>query len=406
MRKSMLLGSGIGLSVLLLTSCANRGADLRAQPVMFMATPSTGPQRSITVTLPPIEDFPVTLPVTAAITRSTTESLAGTSPSVREQPSRSGSGSASEKPPASSLEIKCVRSWNFLKGQARDSGETGPQDQCLYMSVDMHKLFEQPVRNRAERNRLVFLLMNVSDANCSTYIHRFYASKASLDAARNTGKDIATAIAAGTAKVASGFSSAIGLANLAGGTAIDNVDKSFFSEKALQAITAAISSLRATSKKRLLDASGKLLTEYSYFEALNDLEEFDQDCSLQRGVEQLAELANHASITAEAQLNSTRAANVEELKKDLEAARRERDDAVKLRAEVQQQLSRAKDEAERASLQKQIETLTAQVQKANDEVTKLRQALPTGTPAPTPPSKPDDVAPKPTVTPEPIPPAP
>lgn len=219
--------------------------------------------------------------------------------------------------------------------------------------------------------------MNISDGNCTTFLHRFYATKAGWDAAHGTGKDIATAIAAGTAKVASGFSGAIGLANLAGGTAIDNIDKSYYSEKTIQAITAAIKSLRATSKKRVMDGAAREITDYSYFEALNDLENFDNDCSLQRGIEQIAELANSASIDAEKKLDSDRTRNVSELQKDLEAARKDRDEAVRLRTEFQQQLINAKDDAQRRIFQDQIKELGEQVKRANDEVSRLRTSLPT-----------------------------
>lgn len=97
-----------------------------------------------------------------------------------------------------------------------------------------------------------------------------------------------------------------------------------------------------------------------------------------RGVEQLAELANNASIVAEAKLNETRASNVSDLKRDLEAARTERDEAVRLRTELQEQLIQAKDAAERQALQAQIRTLTEQVQKATTDVNTLRAALPNG----------------------------
>ncbi|MEO8378436.1 MAG: hypothetical protein ABI779_02110 [Acidobacteriota bacterium] len=300
------------------------------------------------------------------------------------------------------LDIKCVRLPSLLKKrdhepsrsrEAADATKELPTSQCLYMSADMQRIFEQPIRNRPERNRIVFLLMDISDANCATFLHRFYATKAGWDAAHGTGKDIATAVAAGTAAMASGFSAAVGLFNLAGGTAIENIDKSFYSEKALQAITASIKSLRASSKKRLLDASDKGIGTYSYFEALNDLQNYDHDCSLQRGVEQLAELANNASIVAEAKLNDTRTSNVAELKRDLESARTERDEAVRLRTESQQQLIQAKDDAERQALQAQIRTLTEQVKKATGDVDKLRAALPTGDAAKKEPSSPVDVKP-------------
>lgn len=388
MYRQILCASFSFFSLALLTSCAEQGAHLRAQPVMFMETPTDGTQRTLTITLPPLDEADTT-PVQPRRAVAQISALgefeipaAGTdvpSPRANSTPTASGQ-----------LDIKCVRLPSLINQRERRSdaitsadapAKELPTSQCLYMSADMQRIFEQPIRNRPERNRIVFLLMDISDANCATFLHRFYATKAGWDAAHGTGKDIATAVAAGTAAAASGFSAAIGLFNLAGGTAIENIDKSFYSEKALQAITASIKSLRASSKKRLLDASDKGISTYSYFEALNDLQNYDHDCSLQRGVEQLAELANNASIVAEAKLNETRTSNVAELKRDLEAARTERDEAVRLRTEAQQQLIQAKDDAERQALQAQIRTLTEQVQKATSDVEKLRGALPTTDPA-------------------------
>jgi hypothetical protein len=341
-----------------------------------METPA-GQQRTITITLPPIEESRQATPgnTTPAVAR--VASLTTIIPPMTTD---------SPKPPVAppvpgQLEVKCVRLSNLLNREesAADQRQRQEPAQCIYMSADMQKVFEQPIRNKQERNRVVFLLMNISDANCTTYLHRFYATRAGWDAAHGTGKDVATAIASGTAKVAGGLSSVVGLVNLAGGTAIDNIDKSYYSEKTIQAITAAIKSLRASSKKLLLDSSGKELSEYSYFQAINDLEDFDHSCSLQRGIEQIAELANNASLDAEKHLDELRNVNVTELKKDLEAARRERDVAIQVRGDVQEQLSKTKDDDERKALLDQIRTLTDQVQKSSDEVSKLRSALPSGT---------------------------
>jgi len=237
-------------------SCADAAKHLRAQPAWFLEPTSAKP---LLVSLPPIdkEGTPI--------------------------------GEAAE---IDNVAIKCVRT---PRSENVSPTEGAAISQCLYMSIDMRDVLKVPIRNAAERNRLVHLLVNVSDYNCSTFLMRAFAHKAGTEATRNTAKDVATAIAAGTARVAGAFSSGLGIVNLVGGTAIDNVNTSYYADKTFQVMAAAIGAERDKTRTVLLNHSkvSVSLADYSFFEALEDVHEYDDSCSLRRGLESLAAAANN-----------------------------------------------------------------------------------------------------------------
>ena len=250
-------------------SCANAAKHLRAQPAWFMEPKSSEP---LLVTLPPLDKDGV--PTDA---------------------------------PADKIELKCVRTPRS-EGVGTSEAEAVPQ--CLYMSIDVREILKTAVRNRAERNRLVHLLMNVSDYNCSTFLMRAFAQKAGTETARNSIKDIATGIAAGTARVAGAFSSGIGLANLVGGSVIDNVNATYYADKTFQVMAASIGAERDKARTVILKRSSSDLGDYSFFEALEDAHVFDDSCSLRRGLESLAAAANTQKQDSEKELTRQRNAMV------------------------------------------------------------------------------------------------
>ena len=123
--------------------------------------------------------------------------------------------------PDEKIEIQCVRT---PRGENTAPTESTDVSQCLYESIDMRDVLRVPIRNSAERNRMVHLLMNVSNDNCSTFLMRAFAQKAGNEATRNTLKDFATAVASGTARVAAVASANLGIASLFTTTAVDNVN--------------------------------------------------------------------------------------------------------------------------------------------------------------------------------------
>ena len=254
-------------------SCADASKHLRAQPAWFLEPKTDKP---LVVSLPPID----------------------------KDGAPTGEATDNDR-----IEVKCVRT---PRSENIAPTEAAPVQQCLYMSIDIRDVLKVPVRNPAERNRLVHLLMNVSDYNCSTFLMRAFANKTGTEATRNTAKDIATAIAAGTARVAGAFSSGIGLVNLVGGTAIDNVNASYYADKTFQVMSTAIGAERDKARTTVLThlKSTTSLAEYSFFEALEDAHEYDDSCSLRRGLESLAAAANNQKQGTQKELNAERTAQL------------------------------------------------------------------------------------------------
>ncbi|MEK6373382.1 MAG: hypothetical protein AABO58_11880 [Acidobacteriota bacterium] len=245
-------------------SCADAAKHLRAQPAWFLE-----PKSALKIPLPALDEK---------------------------------SGVPTEAP-AAEIEIKCVRT---PRSESVTPTENAAVPQCLYMSMDMNRVLNVPTRNRFERNRLVHLLVNVSDNNCSTFLMRAFAHKAGAEAARNTGKDIATAIAAGTARVAGGFASGLGLVNLAGGTAIDSFNTTYYADKTFQMMAAAIGAERSKARKVIVENSIAEIGDYSFFEALEDMHDYDDSCSIRRGLESLASAANSEKKDKDQKLNDKR----------------------------------------------------------------------------------------------------
>jgi hypothetical protein len=254
----------LALSVFFL-GCADAAKHLRAQPVWFL-----DPKETLKANLPSLDD----------------------------------TGKPTDKASAV-VEFKCVRQ---PRSKNTAPSENESVDQCLYLSMDMNQMLQVPIRNKFERNQFVHLMIDVSDYNCGTFLMRAFANKTGTEATRNTAKDVATAIAAGTAPFAAPVASGLGLVNLVGGTAIDNVNLAFYADKTFQVMSSAIGSERSKALGVILDSSKADIGEYSFFQALQDLQAYDDACSLRRGLDNLAATASADKDTQQQKLSVQRKA--------------------------------------------------------------------------------------------------
>jgi hypothetical protein len=266
------------------------------------------------------------------------------------------------------LNVRCVRAPGTL------SNEGTTRAQCLYVAVDYKDVLALPVRNKVERNRLIDLLAGFSDANCDTFVHRVFANKAALDATKNTGADIATAIAAGTAQVAWGVSAGLGLFNLVGGTAVDNYNSVVFSDKTFQVISAALDAERAKALKVLIEGSRKELADYTFEAAVADLRRYDNTCSLRRALERLGEMADRAKEKEEGELEKARGNELAEVRQELTTLREQRAELQKLLIEAQTKQLNAANAGERDALKAQVQQLIEQMNASNEKIDELRAA--------------------------------
>lgn len=342
---------------LMAAGCANQAKHLRVQPIMYLEVPGELKAAKFTVPLPPIGDpsmpaqpaSPVSVASMGAMPLATT--APGTLPEKQE------------------LSVRCVRLPSGMTNEAMS------RKQCLYIAVDYNDVLKLNVSNQLERNRLIDLLTGFSDANCDAWVHRVFANKATLDAGRNTGADIATAIAAGTAQVASGFASGLGLLNLVGGTAVDNYNAVIFSDKTFQVISSALAAERSKALAVVIDGSRKPLADYSFEAAMADLRRYDNACSLRQALERLGEMADAAKEVESAKVDAARSDEVAELRKEMETARENRTAAQAALNDAQTQLLAATDDAQRTALTAQLEALRVRVEAATKRIDELRAAI-------------------------------
>jgi hypothetical protein len=193
------------------------------------------------------------------------------------------------------ITIRCI--------STRERRYVGAPDlkQCMYVSADVTTLDLEA--NQTKRDEVLAYLLNLSDHNCATFMSRAFASKAGIETTRGTLKDIMTGLSAALAAHAPGASSVLGLANLAFGSSVDNFDRNYYVDKAFSAMENAIGAERARIRADISQnrthnvvsavnpTSKKTIPGYTMADALSDLVEYDQACSIQRGVRKLSEIA-------------------------------------------------------------------------------------------------------------------
>jgi hypothetical protein len=386
------------LAILLISSlmslgCASQAQHLRSQPVTYMDITGDS-NRKLEIALPPLED--------AAEIVSTAPPAAVGNLGVRRQPTAIASLGLSDVPigsptqsvtpepirvESSKLVIRCVRTPEFYNKDA------STRSQCLYESVDRQDLLNVTVRNKSERNRVIDLLASISERNCRTFRDRVFANKATLDATKNTGKDIATGLAASTVKMAAGFSAGVGIFNLIGGSAIANINQVVFSDKTFDVISAAIDAERAKWKTNLNLGRRQKLADYSYEAALDDLQSYDLSCSLETALDHLGALAEDDRKAQAATLAATRGSELDQLHQELDNLRGQREADQTLLKQAQKKLLDTTDEKQRAALETQIKDLRDQVVASTNALRNLQSSIHAATTTPETPVATPPVAP-------------
>jgi len=368
--------------------------------------------RKMEIVLPPVED-PLAQPPNAIETAlraadSLTVKIAsldrsnlpvpvnGIQPSTDQLIGTASAIASSELP---KLIVRCVRTPEFYNKDA------STRSQCLYESVDRQDLLNLPVRNKTERNRVIDLLSSISERNCRTFRDRVFANKAALDATKNTGKDIATGLAAGTVKAASGFSAGLGILNLIGGSAVTNINQVLFSDKTFDVISAAIDAERARWKTTLNLGRRQKFDEYSFQAALDDIQSYDLACSIETALDHLGALAEDDRKAQATTLAATRGSELDQLHQELENLRKQREGDQDLLKQAQKKLLDTTDEKQRAALAGQIRDLRDQVTTSTNALRNLQSSIHAATTAPESPAATPPVAPvtppTPTVVPTP-----
>jgi hypothetical protein len=193
-----------------------------------------------------------------------------------------------------------------------DKRKTTKERECLYLSIDGNKLYSQAdtyMQSTAESSKLrkdvMEIAVNLSDMNCSTYLHRVLANKSGFDVFSDIGESFMTAISAGTAITSPGVARGLSLSNLVLGTTVDQFNNTYFMNETFQALES-ISQAERLKIKLFIQAKQLLADEsevddinYGLFEGLSDVRELDDACSMRVALAKLAEIADDERKTEE-----------------------------------------------------------------------------------------------------------
>lgn len=236
--------------------------------------------------------------------------------------------------------------------------------QCLYFSADVtdvisgFKISPSPALDLAQsRNYMVSFLMNLAGQNCETFLNRAFANKSSLDTTKNAFQDILTGASAASATAAPPAAAGLSLANLVLGKSVDNINSTFFFEKAFQAIGSAIYLERTDIRDQMLRKFSHSYMQYTIFDALGDVRRYESACSIRVGVSKLQSLTEDRS-REKAESERRYLALVEVISKSQAADKRIqiiekelKDTSIKSAAEkqaIQDELAKLKDEKQKA----------------------------------------------------------
>lgn len=180
-------------------------------------------------------------------------------------------------------------------------------DQCLYISADITKIpaLLDKFSKESNRDTVARLLISVSDQNCTTFLARAFANKAGIDTTNGILSDLATGGAAGTAAANPAISAGLNVGNLLFGKTTGNFDKTYYAEKTFQAMESAILGERAETKALIVtNLRTKKTSQYTIFDVLGEIKQYDESCSIQHGLLKLASVADENRKAGEAALKT------------------------------------------------------------------------------------------------------
>lgn len=175
---------------------------------------------------------------------------------------------SNEQPAAAFIIATCDRG---TRGGAR----------CSHVSVRLDAVLAASTPAPSERNRIVALLLGVSDYNCSAFTTQAFGRKAQLQSATTILNSVSSAIAAKSEKNAS----LVHMLKLASQTTDGVLGQPSRFGSAETAVEMAIHDARRTQREHIAKRIAEPVDTYSLLDALGDLTAYDEICSLQRGKE-------------------------------------------------------------------------------------------------------------------------
>jgi hypothetical protein len=175
---------------------------------------------------------------------------------------------AGAEPGAAFLTATCNRG---TRGAAR----------CSHVSIRLDAVLAVSTPAPEERNRILALLLGISDYNCAAFTAQAFGRKARLQTASSLVNSVSNALASQSERNAS----LVNMLNLAGKTANDVFGHPSQLGSAETAVELAIGEERRKVRARIAARIAEPGDTYALFDLLGDLAAYDETCSLQRGKE-------------------------------------------------------------------------------------------------------------------------
>jgi hypothetical protein len=175
---------------------------------------------------------------------------------------------SSELPETASIAATCDRG---TRGAVR----------CSHVSVRLDAVLTASTSTASERNRIIALLLGVSDYNCSAFTAEAFGRKAQMQTANTLLNSVSNALAANSQK----NSSLVEMLNFAGKTTTGMLGQPSQLGSAETAVEIAIGDARKNLRSQIATHAAEDVEKYPFLEALADLTAYDETCSLQRGKE-------------------------------------------------------------------------------------------------------------------------
>lgn len=192
------------------------------------------------------------------------------------------------------IEVRCM-----MQDTDTDAVRATAKRQCLYVSADVSKL-SSITENEDKTNIAISYLTSLSDMNCTNFLQRTFATKASLDFSKNLISDMASAASAGTAFFSPAVSAALNVGDLVVGKGVESFNATYYFDKSFQAMEAAINAERTRIKTFIIARQAKAAipdspVPYDLATALSDIRAYDDACSIKSGLSQLVQLADQSA---------------------------------------------------------------------------------------------------------------
>ena len=175
--------------------------------------------------------------------------------------------------------------------------------QAVYFSVDTTKLMGETSLDKIKRDKIIEVLVMISDLNSEAYLSRSFAAQLYIDGTIGLTQRTATALQTGITTASPETSAALGLTNLLVGGIGEELNSAVYAENTFEAIQESIRAERAKQKLIIQNKMAKSYNDYTIQDALSDIRYLAEVSSIRIGVGKLLQDAKLKKDKAVEELN-------------------------------------------------------------------------------------------------------